>query len=455
MDATMLLLQDRGTIQDLGIHENIVALVFQLVLLRPDPERYMKWKEDWRAIPPGAWWTGAILTGYVAGYSRLPGLLRGSDTERRHLSLRTWKLARPDGIDFWGKLCKDKVSWKPVDEHAQINIGKESLWSRRMSQRGLWYENDLLASGIRAAATALAREVCPHLVQQTLTLPSGIYKYSGEGKIKAAAKQAALSVEGFVEITVPSGAVSSKLDVDGFRSWLTVASIPFKLPRPAQKQSESVRGEEEHPQTSFLATESVRRSSSSLTEENSVPALDPPSGLTIIPAFLEPDEEFALLEVIDSNLWDASMARRVQHYGWRYDYKARRVDPSAYMGPLPSWAQVIAQRLYEEGLVPEVPDQVIVNEYTGGQGISKHIDCPSCFSGPVVTISLRETWEMVFSRKLKGEEQKYRQMLPRGSAVILAGEARSKWSHEIAKKRADAGVIRGRRVSVTFRKVST
>jgi len=454
MDTTMLLLQDRGAIQDLGMHEHMVALVFQLLLLRPDPERYMKWKDDWRAVPPGAWWTGAMLTGYIAGYSRLPVLLRGEEIERRYLSLRTWNLAKPDSFDFWGKLSKENVSWKPVDEYAQINIGNEILCLRRMSQRGLWFEQDLLEAEMRAAATALAADVCPHLLQQTLTLPTGMYKYTGTGKIKAATKQAVLNIEGNIEITVPSGAIGLKLDVDRFRTWLTVASIPYKLPKPARKQSEAEPDGRDASATSILATElSTPRSSLILSGNNSIPTLDAPSGLKIIPNFLESDEEFALLEVIDSHPWDATMNRRVQHYGWRYDYKSRRIDPNAYLGPLPSWAQVIAKRLFEEGLVPEPPDQVIVNEYTGNQGISKHIDCLTCFSGPVVTISLRETWEMVFSRKFKGEEKKYRLMLPRGSAAILAGDARSKWSHEIAKKRADAGVIRERRVSITFRKV--
>ncbi|UQV46497.1 alpha-ketoglutarate-dependent dioxygenase AlkB [Janthinobacterium lividum] len=455
MDATVLLLQDRGTIQDLGIHENVVALVLQLMLLRPDPERYMSWKDDWRAIPPGAWWTGAMLSGYVAGYSRLPASLRGENMVRRFLSLRTWALAKPNGLDFWGKWSKEKVSWKPIDEYAQINIGKEILLSRKMSQRGLWYEQNFLDPEVLADATALASDVCPHLLRQTLTLESGVFKYAGKGKIKVAAKQSTLSVEGSIEISVPAGAVTSKLDIDGFRSWLTVASIPYRLPRPVPQQRHDEKSDEAYSQSSFLAMDSASIDSPlNSPKKSSVPVLDPPSGLAIIPSFLERDEESGLLEVIDSNPWDDSMSRRVQHYGWRYDYKARRVDPNAYMGPLPSWAQVIAQRLLDEGLVPELPDQVIVNEYKRSQGISKHIDCPACFRGPVVTISLRETWEMVFSRKFKGEEQKYRVMLPRCSAAILAGEARSKWSHEIAKKRADDGVARERRVSVTFRKVS-
>ncbi|MET0268544.1 MAG: alpha-ketoglutarate-dependent dioxygenase AlkB [Duganella sp.] len=451
MDATVLLLQDRGTIQDLGIHENIVALALQLLLLRPDPERYTSWKEDWRAIPPGAWWTGAMLSGYVAGYSRLPASLRGENTVRGFLSLRTWALAKPRGLEFWGKWSKEKVSWKPVDEHAQISIGKEILPSRKMSQRGLWYEQNLLDPEVLASATALASDVCPDLLRQTLTLESGVFKYFGKGKIKVVSKQSTLAVEGSIEISVPTGTVTSKLDVDDFRSWLAVASIPFRLPRPVPQPRHEEKSGAAYTQSSFLAMDSVTLDS---PKKSSVPALDPPSGLTIVPNFLEHDEEFALLEVIDLNPWDDSMSRRVQHYGWRYDYKARRVDPKAYMGPLPGWAQMIAQRLFEEGLVPELPDQVIVNEYKGNQGISKHIDCLACFKGPVVTISLRETWEMVFSRKFRGEEQKYRVMLPRCSAAILAGDARSKWSHEIAKKLADDGVARDRRVSVTFRKVS-
>jgi len=100
-----------------------------------------------------------------------------------------------------------------------------------------------------------------------------------------------------------------------------------------------------------------------------------------------------------------------------------------------------------------VPDQVIVNNYDGPQGISKHIDCPECFRGPVVTISLLETWDMIFTRKVAGETLKFVQPLPRRSVALLSGEARSRWLHEIHERQKEHKKARVRRISVTFRKV--
>jgi len=139
--------------------------------------------------------------------------------------------------------------------------------------------------------------------------------------------------------------------------------------------------------------------------------------------------------------------------GWRYDYKARGVASSDYLGPLPSWAKDLAQKLFDKELFPEVPDQVIVNNYDGPQGISKHIDCPECFRGPVVTISLLETWDMIFTRKVAGETLKFVQPLPRRSVALLSGEARSRWLHEIPERQKEHKKARVRRISVTFRKV--
>lgn len=58
----------------------------------------------------------------------------------------------------------------------------------------------------------------------------------------------------------------------------------------------------------------------------------------------------------------------------------------------------IASRLYEDTLMEVLPDQVIVNEYQPGQGIANHIDCISCFSGTVISLSLGSSCIMDFTR---------------------------------------------------------
>lgn len=64
-----------------------------------------------------------------------------------------------------------------------------------------------------------------------------------------------------------------------------------------------------------------------------------PPGATLIDDFVSVGREQELLSFIDEALWLQDLSRRVQHYGWRYDYKARRVTADARLGPLPDWLE--------------------------------------------------------------------------------------------------------------------
>lgn len=101
--------------------------------------------------------------------------------------------------------------------------------------------------------------------------------------------------------------------------------------------------------------------------------------------------------------WRAHLKRRVQHYGWRYDYRARRVTADMHLGPLPGWLAPLSARV---GALPEFeqsPDQVIVNEYLPGQGISAHVDCEPCFGPAIASLSLGGSAEMDFRRRESDE----------------------------------------------------
>src|SRR4051794_10507896 len=91
-------------------------------------------------------------------------------------------------------------------------------------------------------------------------------------------------------------------------------------------------------------------------------------GLRCLPDFVVETDRAELLSLIDAQLWLTDLKRRVQHYGYRYDYRSRSVDPSMYLGPLPDWLDRLARKMHDEGFGDEVPDQVIVNEYQPGQG---------------------------------------------------------------------------------------
>ncbi|MBI4446899.1 MAG: alpha-ketoglutarate-dependent dioxygenase AlkB [Acidobacteria bacterium] len=185
-------------------------------------------------------------------------------------------------------------------------------------------------------------------------------------------------------------------------------------------------------------------------------ATNPPiPGLGYVSDYLTTEEEQELLSVIDVQPWLSDLKRRVQHYGYRYDYKRRSVDRSMYLGPLPEWAAELAAGLVGDGWVTERPDQLIINEYLPGQGILGHVDCIPCFSDTIVSISLGSSCVMVFTHRRTGVQEPV--LLEPRSLVVLKGEARYQWKHGIPARKTDdynaRKIARGRRISLTFRKV--
>lgn len=180
-----------------------------------------------------------------------------------------------------------------------------------------------------------------------------------------------------------------------------------------------------------------------------------PPGAALTSAFISSVEEANFVRFLDGGVWNGELKRRVQHFGYRYDYKARTVTLAAYLGPLPDWLHELGSRLVSAGYFDDLPDQVISNEYLPGQGISAHVDCEPCFSDTIVSLSLLSQCEMVFREKASGEKLSI--ILEPRSVMVLKDAARYEWTHEIPARKSDviAGnkVERTRRISLTFRKV--
>ncbi len=178
-------------------------------------------------------------------------------------------------------------------------------------------------------------------------------------------------------------------------------------------------------------------------------------GLCLVKAFLVPEEQAQFLEIVDSQLWLTDLKRRVQHYGYRYDYKTRSVDASMRLGTLPDWAAGLAKQLHDEGYTRHIPDQLIVNEYAPGQGIAPHVDCIPCFEDTIISLSLGAECVMTFSHLRFNAHVPI--LLEAGSILIIRDEARYDWKHGIAARKSDVyngrKIVRGRRVSLTFRNV--
>ncbi|XP_078437736.1 RNA-binding (RRM/RBD/RNP motifs) family protein isoform X2 [Wolffia australiana] len=189
-------------------------------------------------------------------------------------------------------------------------------------------------------------------------------------------------------------------------------------------------------------------------------------GLLLAKDFITPDEETELLAEVDARPWRRLAKRRVQHYGHVFMYETRNVDPSLPLGDLPaflsnlllriaSFAQLSAEEDDEAGTA-RVFDQVTVNEYPPGVGISPHIDTHSAFTGPILSLSLAGPCVMEFRQHSPPARKAI--FLPPRSLLVMSGDARYAWHHYIPHHKVDfvrgEAVRRGaRRVSVTFRKV--
>lgn len=179
------------------------------------------------------------------------------------------------------------------------------------------------------------------------------------------------------------------------------------------------------------------------------------NGLVVVKTFLPVQDQNDITVAIDAGCWSTELERRVQHFGYRYDYRVRRISSLIKATPMPEWGRSLVERILAGNLVNQEFDQLIVNEYLPGQGITPHIDCIPCFDREIVSVSLGSSCVMTFSNpKL---EQKFDVLLEPGDLMLMRDQARYEWRHQINPRKKDHWkgrvVERERRVSLTFRKV--
>ena len=115
----------------------------------------------------------------------------------------------------------------------------------------------------------------------------------------------------------------------------------------------------------------------------------------------------------------------------------------------------LAELMTNRGIFQVAPDQVLINEYHPGQGIADHVDRIDHSGEIVVSLSLLSEVVMDFKPLAGTPGDPVQRILPRHSLLVLAGEARHRWTHGIAKRLNDKingrTVPRHRRISITFR----
>ena len=398
-----------------------VEIAIQLVLLRPDPMAFKTWCKDMPDMPPAVWWSAAVLCGLLRGYRRLAIQFRGPLGQREALAARVQLIGCGMGDHIQWPCGNGKPDWRSAGEsNFTLLWGDRSLSSLRIQARGAWHLANFNDSKVLKEAESIAKNLrwqgCWH---QEIELPPGIYHAQGSGRLDLKGDEVAVRNDS-VRIQLPPGAsVSKHFDPEAFRNHVTVEAGALPAP-PLSKTPGGWLG---------------------------IP------GLCYQPNFLCAEEEEDLIQCIDAGEWQCDLKRRVQHYGWKYDYEARKVGPTTRLGPLPDWATKIGQRLVDQRLLAQPPDQVIVNEYRERQGISKHVDKTDSFEDGIAMISLAESWQMVF----RLGERKEVGTLEQRSVTVMTGDSRYKWTHEIPARKYEPGPPkrkRHRRISLTFRKVA-
>ncbi|XP_016477646.1 alkylated DNA repair protein ALKBH8 homolog [Nicotiana tabacum] len=206
-------------------------------------------------------------------------------------------------------------------------------------------------------------------------------------------------------------------------------------------------------------------------------------GLYLIHDFISAEEEKELLAAVDTTPWQKLAKRRVQHYGYEFQYSTRNVNTNQYLGELPLFLSPILEKMslfqklgYAETVLL---DQLTVNEYPPGVGLSPHIDTHSAFEDLIFSLSLAGPCIMEFRKYSTGvwltspdtlsdeeaqnsdKSSKFLRRaiyLPPRSILLLSGEARYAWHHYIPHHKVDVvndTRIRraSRRVSFTLRKI--
>ena len=126
-----------------------------------------------------------------------------------------------------------------------------------------------------------------------------------------------------------------------------------------------------------------------------------PSGLMYIPAYLSAEEQKVLLDGIDAGAWqkDPKRLRRFMQYGPVYDFKTHALDHcQAPVSFSPILAQLSERLSSDPRLALKFPiGQIHINEYVHHLGIAPHVDQTLSFGPQIISISLGDACPIVFS----------------------------------------------------------
>ena len=432
LEQTQKLLNSEYEISDEKFKKMRPELAIQLVLLRPEPEKFKSWIRDLPGLSPIIWMAATILCGWRNGYRSLQNGFRSENQFLDEFSATRALLYSHKNSDS-SKLSESQMAPLIAKKHHSgfsLVWNQDTIFQKNWTPRGRWYNVDLNNPKANKAAEEMANSL-NWSFGYDVVFPEGTYQTTGTKSLKN--KLSHIVIDHTLRIKLPLGQrLSHEINQQDFYQRLaTEFGYVQDVPRDILK---------------------IKKSSNSEKRETRPDCINSVPGLSYRRDFISQQEENDIVEHIDSTAWDTQLkSRKVQQYGWRYDYGKREISKSERIGNLPDWLDKLAQKLVDLDLVNHKPNQVIINEYIGNQGITKHIDKQEQFGEFIATVSLLETWAMNFRR----DKQKMEVPLHRRSAVIMSGDARYKWSHEIPRRKSvtvDGKIIeRKRRISLTFR----
>ena len=194
--------------------------------------------------------------------------------------------------------------------------------------------------------------------------------------------------------------------------------------------------------------------------------------------------------------WQHLAKRKIQHYGYKFDYPKNTVNERAIDSSLPPWTEALLMDIYkylQDMNFSLKLNQLTINCYNPGDGIAFHSDSHSSFCDLFVIVSLGSDVIMDFrtlnnhvnndddvdenthnlvdenthnlvdennTPKNNMDNLDYKTqslVLAQRSILILSGDARWKWEHCIRPRKIDLvdGKVQRRktRYSLTFRTV--
>lgn len=188
-----------------------------------------------------------------------------------------------------------------------------------------------------------------------------------------------------------------------------------------------------------------------------------PKGLLYIQA-LTKEESKDLLKLLDEPVQSDILERKVQHYGYKYDYTLREPQTRVLkkIDSIPKLIYELMMSFIKKGYLKCEANQVIINYYEPGQGIAAHRDHYPIFDEEISTLSLGSTYNMILKHHSSHPEYdkdiEISVRLEIGSLLVLRKDARMTWTHEIKKVKNDVvdgqRIPRGKRTSLTFRTVN-